>query len=192
MRNQRSGSSGGSTVHYPATQPRRGAQNTVASIFSDRGTAPSTIRAQPIAKLGVADRGQALVGTGRLGPTRPHDGRNAPMGGDGHYKSSFKTPGAGSREMAHVDFAHCKNMKGRFEDLSSATAPSGAGHCSYGAARNCQVGQVRPLSARGMPSFSSMCNKEQPRPPTTGSRDIDIGLEAREYRLTNMLARAGI
>ena len=114
------------------------------------------------------------------------------MGGDGQWKSAFKTPGAGGREMANVDFAHCKNMKGRFEDLSSSEAPSGAGYCSYGAARNCQVGAVRPSSAKGMPSFSTMCNRDQPRPPTTGSRDIDIGLEAREYKLTNFLARAGI
>eukprot|EP00282_Hemiselmis_andersenii_P011633 CAMPEP_0114108060 /NCGR_PEP_ID=MMETSP0043_2-20121206/13_1 /TAXON_ID=464988 /ORGANISM="Hemiselmis andersenii, Strain CCMP644" /LENGTH=190 /DNA_ID=CAMNT_0001199789 /DNA_START=23 /DNA_END=595 /DNA_ORIENTATION=+ len=188
-------SGGGSTVHYPATQGARsrgGAANTVGSIFSAAGTAPRTIRAQPQERLGVADRGQALVGTGRLGPSRPHDGRNAPMGGDGHYKSAFKTPGAGAREMAHVDLAHCKNMKGRFEELSSSDAPSGAGHCSYGAARNCQVGVVRPSSAKGMPSFSTMCSREQPRPPTTGSRDVDIGLEAREYRLTNFLARAGI
>jgi len=55
------------------------------------------------------------------------------MGGDGQWKSAFKTPGAGGREMANVDFAHCKNMKGRFEDLSSSEAPSGAGYCSYGA-----------------------------------------------------------
>jgi len=64
---RRTMSSTGSTVHYPATGPgtRGGAVKTVGSIFSDRGTAPGTIRAQPMERMGMADRGQALVGTGR-------------------------------------------------------------------------------------------------------------------------------
>lgn len=88
------------------------------------------------------------------------------MGGDSHYKSAFKTSGSCERSMPNIDFAHCKNMKGRFDDLSSVHAPPGAGHCSYGAARNCQVGAVRPQSARGMPSFSTMCIRDLPAPPT--------------------------
>jgi hypothetical protein len=178
--------------------------NTLGSVFSDRGTAPSTIRAKPQTRLGLADRGQALVGTGRCasqpcglarvlsehdttgfhemqlvltkiflgvfvnrhGPGRPSDGMAAPMGGDSHYKSAFKTSGSCERSMPNIDFAHCKNMKGRFDDLSSVHAPPGAGHCSYGAARNCQVGAVRPQSARGMPSFSTMCMRDLPAPPT--------------------------
>ena len=149
--------------------------------------------------------GCSCLGSCRVGPTRHHEGGGGVLPRNRDFKESFKTPGTteGNKRLAVVDYAHCKGMKGRFEQLGNATSPDGGGHFSYGAVHGAQYGAVqRPPSARHMLGFRDLCSAEQPLPPSTTERlaagdlnlpkEANLILMARQVQLDNVIARAGI
>ncbi|EKX53043.1 hypothetical protein GUITHDRAFT_161145 [Guillardia theta CCMP2712] len=194
MRRQNATTASSGTVKYPPTGSGK-VSHKPSTLGPQIPTVASTIRAQPLSRQVVGDRGQPLVGIQRVGPIRQYDSSRPPIGSDKNYKTPFKTPGfTEQKKNVCVDVAHCKNMKGRFEHAFDV--PSAADSCQprsvYGCISGSQFGKVeRPSSASRMLGFRNVCRESPSERPSSANMRKDAAYQG-NVSLDNVLVRAGI